>query len=44
VDINASKFDAAREWGATDCLNPRDFDKPIQAVITEMTEWGADYT
>lgn len=44
VDINASKFDAAREWGATECVNPRDYDKPIQQVITDMTEWGCDYT
>lgn len=44
VDINASKFDAAKEWGATDCINPRDYDKPIQQVIVDMTEWGCDYT
>eukprot|EP00775_Hariotina_reticulata_P002332 gene2332-2640_t len=44
VDVNSSKFAAAKEWGATDCINPRDFDKPIQQVIVEMTEWGCDYT
>jgi S-(hydroxymethyl)glutathione dehydrogenase/alcohol dehydrogenase len=44
IDINASKFDAAKEWGATDFVNPKDYDKPIQQVIVEMTEWGCDYT
>lgn len=44
VDINASKFEAAKAWGATECLNPRDYDKPIQQVIVEKTEWGVDYT
>lgn len=44
VDVNASKFAAATEWGATECINPRDYDKPIQQVIVEMTEWGCDYT
>ncbi|GBF98713.1 alcohol dehydrogenase class-3 [Raphidocelis subcapitata] len=44
VDINPSKFDAARKWGATDCVNPGDHSKPIQQVIVDMTEWGADYT
>jgi len=44
IDINPEKFAAATEWGATDCLNPKDFDKPIQAVLVEKTEWGCDYT
>lgn len=44
IDINPSKFEAAKEWGATDCLNPKDYEKPIQAVLVEMTEWGVDYT
>lgn len=44
VDINTEKFKAAKEWGATDCLNPKDYDKSIQQVILELTEWGCDYT
>lgn len=44
IDINPSKFEAATKWGATDCINPKDYDKPIQQVIVEMTEWGCDYT
>ncbi|MEW5297472.1 MAG: hypothetical protein WDW36_000678 [Sanguina aurantia] len=44
VDTNPTKFKNAMEWGADECLNPKDFDKPIQAVLVEMTEWGVDYT
>jgi len=44
VDINETKFVAAEKWGATECLNPTGFDKPIQAVIAEMTEGGLDYS
>ena len=44
VDTNPSKFDMARDMGATDCVNPKDFDKPIQQVIVEMTGWGVDHS
>eukprot|EP01013_Petalomonas_cantuscygni_P004788 TRINITY_DN1520_c0_g2_i1.p1 TRINITY_DN1520_c0_g2~~TRINITY_DN1520_c0_g2_i1.p1 ORF type:complete len:429 (-),score=90.73 TRINITY_DN1520_c0_g2_i1:1438-2604(-) len=45
VDMDPSKFERARAFGATDCVNPKDFDKPIQQVIIEMTGGGgADYT
>ncbi len=44
VDINPSKFELARQLGATDCINPKDHDLPIQQVIVEMTDGGADYT
>lgn len=30
--------------GATDCINPNDFDKPIQEVIIEMTNGGVDFS
>ncbi|XP_037686231.1 all-trans-retinol dehydrogenase [NAD(+)] ADH4 [Choloepus didactylus] len=43
IDINSEKFTRARALGATDCLNPRDLDKPIQEVITEMTNGGVDF-
>ena len=29
----------ASSMGATDCVNPKDHDKPIQDVIVEMTDW-----
>ncbi|WP_226662414.1 S-(hydroxymethyl)glutathione dehydrogenase/class III alcohol dehydrogenase [Microbulbifer aggregans] len=44
IDINESKFALARQLGATDCINPKDFDKPIQEVIVELTDGGVDYS
>uniref|UniRef100_A0A7S2Y0L0 S-(hydroxymethyl)glutathione dehydrogenase n=1 Tax=Fibrocapsa japonica TaxID=94617 RepID=A0A7S2Y0L0_9STRA len=47
VDVNPGKFARATEFGATECVNPKDFDKPIQQVLIEMTEedgaGGVDY-
>ena len=44
IDINESKFELARKLGATDCINPKDYDKPIQEVIVELTDGGVDYS
>ena len=44
IDINESKFDLARKLGATDCINPKDYSKPIQDVIVELTDGGVDYS
>ncbi|MFV0576909.1 MAG: S-(hydroxymethyl)glutathione dehydrogenase/class III alcohol dehydrogenase [Vibrio sp.] len=44
IDINDSKFDLAKKLGATDVVNPNDYDKPIQEVIVEMTDGGVDYS
>jgi S-(hydroxymethyl)glutathione dehydrogenase/alcohol dehydrogenase len=44
IDINESKFELAKKLGATDCINPKDYDKPIQEVIVEMTDGGVDYS
>jgi S-(hydroxymethyl)glutathione dehydrogenase/alcohol dehydrogenase len=44
IDINPAKFEVARELGATDFVNPKDFAKPIQEVIVEMTDGGVDYS
>lgn len=44
IDINTRKFELAKQLGATDCVNPKDFDKPIQDVIVEMTDGGVDYS
>ncbi len=44
IDINESKFELAKKLGATDCVNPKDYDKPIQEVIVEMTDGGVDYS
>jgi S-(hydroxymethyl)glutathione dehydrogenase / alcohol dehydrogenase len=45
VDVNSDKFDIAKQLGATDCVNPKDIDGPIQQHIAgTMTKWGVDYT
>ena len=44
IDTNPDKFVLARELGATDCVNPKDHDKPIQDVIVEMTDGGVDFS
>mmetsp|Transcript_22818 Transcript_22818/g.70734 ORF Transcript_22818/g.70734 Transcript_22818/m.70734 type:complete len:258 (-) Transcript_22818:1212-1985(-) len=45
VDINPGKFAAAEKMGATQCLNPTDYDKPIQKVLAgDITKWGIDFT
>lgn len=44
IDINESKFALAKQLGATDCINPKDYDKPIQDVIVELTDGGVDYS
>lgn len=44
IDINDSKFDLAKKLGATDCINPKDYDKPIQEVIVDLTDGGVDYS
>ncbi len=44
IDANSSKFELARSFGATECINPKDHNKPIQEVIFEMTGWGVDHS
>ena len=44
VDINEDKFEIAKKLGATDFVNPKKYDKPIQEVIVEMTDGGVDYS
>jgi S-(hydroxymethyl)glutathione dehydrogenase/alcohol dehydrogenase len=44
IDTNPAKFDLARSMGATDCINPKDHDKPIQEVIVALTDGGVDYS
>lgn len=44
VDINENKFELARKLGATDCINPNDYDKPIQEVIVDLTDGGVDFS
>ncbi len=44
IDTNPGKFDLAKTMGATDCINPKDFDKPIQDVIVAMTDGGVEFS
>ena len=44
VDVNPAKFEIAKQLGATECVNPLDYDKPIQEVIVELTDGGVDYS
>ena len=44
IDINPDKFELARQFGATDFVNPRDHDQPIQGVIVDLTDGGVDYS
>lgn len=43
IDINKDKFPKAKELGATKCISPQDFQKPIQEVLVGMTGLGVDY-
>ncbi|XP_038167020.1 alcohol dehydrogenase 6 isoform X3 [Arvicola amphibius] len=44
VDTNKDKFAKAKTVGATECISPRDFDKPIQEVLFDMTNGGTDFS
>lgn len=44
IDINPARFELARQLGATDCINPKDYSLPIQDVLVDMTDGGVDYS
>ncbi len=44
IDINEDKFEMAKMLGATDFINPKKYDAPIQDVIVELTDGGVDYS
>lgn len=45
IDVNPKKFEIARQFGATEFVNPKDYpDTPIQNVIIDMTDGGVDYS
>lgn len=44
IDINPDKAEFAKQLGATDFINPKDYDRPIQEVIVELTDGGVDYS
>lgn len=44
IDMNPDKFELARQFGATDFVNPKDHSGSIQEVIVDMTDGGVDYS
>ena len=44
IDINEDKFELAKQMGATDTINPKNYEDPIQSVIVELTNGGVDYS
>ena len=44
VDVNQTKEEMARQLGATDFVNPKDYDRPIQEVLVDLTDGGVDYS
>ncbi len=44
VDLNPSKWTMAKALGATDYVNPKDYDKPVQQVIVDLTNGGVDFS
>jgi S-(hydroxymethyl)glutathione dehydrogenase / alcohol dehydrogenase len=44
IDVNPRKFELARQLGATDVINPKDHDKPIQEVVIALTDGGVDFS
>lgn len=44
IDIDDGKEEVARQFGATDFINSRKIDQPIQDYLIEMTDGGVDYS
>ncbi|MDQ6968891.1 MAG: S-(hydroxymethyl)glutathione dehydrogenase/class III alcohol dehydrogenase [Mariprofundus sp.] len=44
VDLNEDKFAMARKFGATDFINPKDVEGPLQDYIIALTSGGVDYS
>ena len=44
IDTNPSKFELARTFGATDCVNPKDHQRAIPEGIVELTGGGVDHS
>ena len=44
VDINNDKFARAKQVGATECINPQDYEKPIEEVLREVSGGGVDFS
>ncbi|XWS20677.1 hypothetical protein CRYUN_Cryun31cG0123500 [Craigia yunnanensis] len=42
VDIDSKKFDVAKNFGVTEFVNLKNYDKPIQQVLVDLTDSGID--
>lgn len=37
-------FSSAKEFGATEFINPLKYSKPVEQVLVDLTDGGLDYT
>lgn len=44
IDVNPAKFEIAKNFGFTEFVNPKDYEKSITEVLVELTDGGLDYT
>lgn len=45
IDINSKKFDIAKKFGATHCVNSLEVpDRDIKKALLARQKWGYDYT
>jgi len=44
IDVNETKFELAKELGATDCINPKNIEGSIQDYIVGLTDGGVDFS
>jgi S-(hydroxymethyl)glutathione dehydrogenase/alcohol dehydrogenase len=44
IDINDSKFEMAKKFGATDCINPTKIEGSVTDAVIKLTDGGADYS
>ncbi|WP_018294691.1 S-(hydroxymethyl)glutathione dehydrogenase/class III alcohol dehydrogenase [Mariprofundus ferrooxydans] len=44
IDLNEDKFAMAKKFGATDFINPKDVEGPLQDYIVALTNGGVDYS
>ncbi|KAM4706837.1 NADP-dependent alcohol dehydrogenase-like [Discoglossus pictus] len=43
IGSHKEKYQIAKELGATECINPKDYNQPISEVLSKMTNGGVDY-
>ncbi|WOL07391.1 S-nitrosoglutathione reductase [Canna indica] len=44
VDINPEKYEKGKVFGVTEYINPEECKEPVQQVIKQITDGGADYS